>query len=289
MKKIFFTSLFLLPFLFTNAQELLSKKGTPILPETGDWSIGFDATPLLNYVGNFFNHSENNHMAMGYQDSVTLVGLYIKNPTTAYRAKVRLSFLSQKWTSHVPDQFNANSLVNDERNFSQFGITVGGGIQKMRGKGRLRGIYGVEGLLGFLTSKNTYSYGNTIDVNNQTPVSTDWSDAFHKDVNNPSPDNVDSLNGTLVRYTTVDNGSGFMISIRGFIGAEYFFAPKISLSAEYGWSIGFVNYSEGEVDAEFWNSTSAAKTTQNIPTGKKLSFGTDVDNSGGSIVLHVYF
>ena len=36
------------------AQDLTSKKGEPFLPEAGDYAIGIDATPFLNYAGNFF-------------------------------------------------------------------------------------------------------------------------------------------------------------------------------------------------------------------------------------------
>ena len=39
------------------AQDLTSKKGEPILPEAGDWGISTDATPFLNYAGNFFGKS----------------------------------------------------------------------------------------------------------------------------------------------------------------------------------------------------------------------------------------
>ena len=37
-------------------QELTSKKGFPILPETGDYSIGIDATPFLQYFGQIFSN-----------------------------------------------------------------------------------------------------------------------------------------------------------------------------------------------------------------------------------------
>ena len=36
------------------AQDLTSKKGEPFLPEAGDYMIGIDANPFLNYLGNFF-------------------------------------------------------------------------------------------------------------------------------------------------------------------------------------------------------------------------------------------
>jgi len=223
---------------------------------------------------------------MGYQDSVMLVGLYVKNPTTAYRARVRLSFISQKWTAHVQDQLNAESTVNDERDFNQFGIVTGLGIQKSRGKGRLHGIYGIEGIIGYFGNKNTYSYGNAMDENHQTPLSTDWT-GIYQDPSNPSPQNIlDSTTG-YKRVTKFDNGSEFILGVRGFIGAEYFFAPKISLSAEYGWSIVFDMNGEGELTTEFWNGSDVQTLTAR--TGKKSTFAADVDNAGGMIVLHVYF
>ena len=43
---------------FTFAQdgaELTSKKGETILPEAGDYAIGFNAAPFLNYAGNLFS------------------------------------------------------------------------------------------------------------------------------------------------------------------------------------------------------------------------------------------
>jgi hypothetical protein len=223
---------------------------------------------------------------MAYQDSFMLVGLYVKNTTTAYRARVRLSFASQKWTAEVPDQLNSALTVNDERNYSQFGITLGLGLQKSRGKGRLRGNYGFEGLVVFGTSKNTYSYGNDIDENHQTPPSTDWA-GIYQDPSNPSPQNISDTISGFERATGFDNGTVFGIGVRGFIGAEYFFAPKISLSAEYGWSILFEMNGAGEVTSEAWNGSETESTT--LQTVKKQSFLSDIDNGGGMIVLHLYF
>ena len=40
-----------------SAQETEKKQ---YLPEEGDWSIGFDAKPVLNFVGNIFNGNTDN-------------------------------------------------------------------------------------------------------------------------------------------------------------------------------------------------------------------------------------
>lgn len=42
---------------FASAQDMNSKRGTPILPEPGDYSIGIDAVPFLEYFGNLMNGS----------------------------------------------------------------------------------------------------------------------------------------------------------------------------------------------------------------------------------------
>ena len=50
MKKSILAVAVLLGTSATFAQDLTSKKGETYLPESGDWSISIDATPLLGYV-----------------------------------------------------------------------------------------------------------------------------------------------------------------------------------------------------------------------------------------------
>ena len=62
-KVLFVASLFLATATF--AQDgLTSKKGEAYLPEAGDWALGFDANPFLNYAGNMFNGSLNNTLKL---------------------------------------------------------------------------------------------------------------------------------------------------------------------------------------------------------------------------------
>lgn len=262
----------------TNAQDMTSKKGVPILPEAGDWSIGFDATSLIQYFGNLANGStNNNNSSLSPQESFTLVGLYVKDETTSYRAKLRIGF-GGTTTENLVDQDGSTATptptVADERKTSSMNITIGGGIQKNRGKGRLRGIYGAE--LGVMlgSGKTEYTYGNAFSSTNQTPTSTDWS----------------TMTPMSASARTTENkaGSTFGLQINGFIGAEFFFAPKMSLSAEYGWGLMMSSTGEGEMTGEFWNATSNNVQSSTVKTGKSSSFGIDVMNAG-SIVFHCYF
>src|SRR5688572_17091703 len=162
MKKLFITAALASTCIFASAQDMMSKRGTPILPEAGDWSIGADATSLIRYFGNLFTKDVNNNSSLGPEVDQTLTGLYVKDENTAFRVKLRIGFGTQKWENFVDDNTSATANVNvtDELKRSSSNFALGLGIQKWRGKGRLKGIYGAE--FGFMYggSKDTYTYGN---------------------------------------------------------------------------------------------------------------------------------
>src|ERR1043165_7523672 len=76
------------------AQDLTSKKGEPILPEAGDWSIGIDATPFLSYAKSFIGAGTGTtaptwNFITNYQ---TISGKYMVDANTAYRGSLRIGF-----------------------------------------------------------------------------------------------------------------------------------------------------------------------------------------------------
>ncbi|HNP49392.1 MAG TPA: hypothetical protein PKK99_11715 [Bacteroidia bacterium] len=279
MKKLILTAALATAIIGANAQDMMSKKNTPILPEANDWSIGFDAAPLLGYFGNLFNNTVDNSVSARYQQNMTLVGKMMKDENTAIRAKVRIGFGSTS-NDGIVDQDGSTSnppaTVTDNRKISSMNFTIGAGIQKYRGKGRLKGFYGAEAGIGLGSGKTTYTYGNAFSATNTSPNSTNWGG---------------NLGGNGERTTEAKNGSTFGFNIRGFIGAEYFFAPKMSLSAEYGWGLGLTSTGEGESTVEFWDAgaTTPGVKTVTTKTGKSSNFNLDVDNAGGQIVLSMYF
>jgi hypothetical protein len=279
MKKLFLTAALAGTCLFTSAQDMMSKRGTPILPEAGDWSIGADATSLIQYFGNLFTDANNNNSSLNSQVPQTLVGLYVVDANTAYRAKLRIGFGSQTLNNIVDDNSTTTEFVTvtDELKRSSTNFALGFGLQKSRGKGRLHGIYGAEAGFGIGSSKDSYSYGNAITTTNSSPTSTDdWT-------NLPNPGTALST-----RTTESKSGSTFSINLNAFIGAEYFFAPKMSLSAEYGWGLLFSSTGEGETSSERLNVTGTAVETFSASTGKSSNINLDVADIG-SIVLHFYF
>ena len=247
------------------AQELTSKKGFPILPEAGDWSISFDAVPFLDFA---FDKTRimsgaaatSAGGALDYSVANNIVGKYMKDANTAYRGRVQFNFNRLSENTYVGKTGSTTGeTVKDNEVTSNSIINLGGGIQYYRGKGRLRGFYGGEGLITIASGPSkTYTYGNAVEANNP---------------------------GT--RDKEEKAGMGFGLGVRGFIGAEYFFAPKMSIGAEFGWGIGMFSVGEGEKTTEGWDGTAVKSTT--VKTGGISNFNMGVDNAGGSINLAIYF
>jgi len=282
MRKLIVTAALAATTMFAGAQTLTSKNGTPILPETDDWSIGFDATPMLNYFGNMFNGNTFNSVNMNYPSNnpMTIVGKMVKDENTAYRAKVALNFGSKTLTAGAASFTNHNDSIYtpSETKYSNMNITLGAGIQKWRGKGRLKGYYGAEAMIAFGGATDTaYTYLKDLD---------------------PAVD----PSGGAAQVTKRNSGSLFGFGVDGFIGVEYFFAPKMSLSAEYTWGIAISSVGNSEVEQTVIESPSGTnvKSDKTVEGSKESNFNVgvgntvtpNVTNSGvgsGSIVLSFYF
>ncbi|MCC7232768.1 MAG: hypothetical protein IT242_07490 [Bacteroidia bacterium] len=286
MKRILFTTALVSAFLFSSAQDgngtMMSKKGTPILPEAGNWSIGWDAVPVLQYFGNSFNGNTGNTVSAVWQVPMVIVGKYFTDANSAYRGMVRLGFGSSTIKNIVTQDGSTSTppaTVEDEWKESGNDITLGFGIQKYRGSHRVRGYYGAELMINLSSDKHTYSYGNAFSTTNTAPTTTDWTTPLTNGGYASGPQGS--------RATEEKAGSTFGFGVRGFIGVEYFFAPKLSLGAEYGWGIGMSSTGDGENTGEYWNGTGVATATSKV--GGASSFGLDTDNMGGAIVLSAYF
>lgn len=247
---------------YANAQELLSKNGTPILPEAKDIGISIDASPL----GTFFRNSGSSALSASYLagHSQTIAAKLMINSSTAFRCKIRIGFDYSTQDSLVQDRSSTdlNARVTDETKNNKSNIAIGFGIQKYRGKGRLRGFFGGEAMISLASDKTSYTYGNELNSTNY-----------------PSGH---------IQNTEVKRGSTFGFGLRGFLGAEYFFAAKMSLGMEYGW--GFMVNSTGlsSVTDDNFDTTVGIKPETNS-TGKSSDFNLDVDNAYGAIMVSLYF
>lgn len=266
------------------AQDLTSKKGEPILPEAGDYAIGVDATPFLSYFGNMLNGaSGNNGFSWQFTNpNLMITGKMFTSETMAYRAAIRIGFGSTKMTNPVIDDASTSTppaMKEDEMKASYNFIGLGGGLEWRRGKGRLQGYYGAMLGFGFGGSKTSYTYGNSFSTSDNTPTTT-----------------VDFVTGTTSnvgsRVTEMKAGTTMMVNLRGFVGAEFFVLPKISIGGEFGWGLAFSSTGAGSSTVEAWNGTGTTTTTTD--TGKSSSFGIDTDNNAfgmapGAILVHFHF
>lgn len=286
-KNLFFVAaLFAGSVAFAQTTEIKDANDLVVTPQAGDWAVGFNANPLFNYVGNMFNGSTANSFNSAFvnqtpNSSNAIYGKYFKDENTAFRGSLRLMTMSG--TSNVQTDTNtavgsAPEYITDTYKQSGSNIVLGFGIEKRKGHNRLQGYYGGEALitLGGTQAKSTNTYELALD-------STNLANGY---VTN---NRVLSSKGN----TSTGLGTTFGFGLRGFVGAEYFFAPKISVSAEYGWGLSLTNTGGNEVITETYGvkdgATTATVYETTTTTGKSSSFGIDTDNLGGAIRLMFHF
>ncbi len=261
------------------AQDLTSKKGEPMLPEAGDWAISMNADPIFHFVGNAFNgNTDNSAPTTNWLNSAqTIVGKKFIDDKNAYRVVVRLgltSFTSKnmvaKDNAAAPVFPAGPEMAEDKMKESHTNIAIGVGKEMRRGKTRLQGFYGADALIWLSSEKTKYTYGNAFDVTtNATPTTTDF--------------NSGSSYSASSRTTVSKSGLAFGIGVRGFIGAEYFIFPKISVGAEYGWGIGFQVQGKGKQSTETIGGSTPVVGTVETETSGSSAFGFDTDINSGNV------
>lgn len=281
MKKSFLAVAVVLGTSAAFAQDLTSEKGEAYLPEAGDWAIGIDATPFLDYVGGLFG-SEGNSAggSWSFLNGATnaISGKYFVDETMAYRAGINISMMSMKETALVGKVGSTTGeLVTDEKKTSSSAIYLTGGMEWRKGSTRLQGFYGGELGLGFGGGmKEEYTFGNSYDF-----------------TTNPSQNH--GVDGTTDVMSTTSKG-GVMFGLRGFIGAEYFVLPKLAIGGEFGWGLGLTTTGTAEMTETRVNAAGTAleeATTQTRDKESLMMLGTDNSNMwfgpSGSVRMTFHF
>lgn len=264
-----------------NYDKFKSKRGVTIFPEKGEFALGVSANSFLNYFGNMLNSNGNNaptfNNAGGSNtgsnplsafsgQSFGISGKYMVSESLAYRGRLNFGFgsfttatLVQKIDPNTPS--SVPSYGEDKINTRTGSVLLGLGMEKRRGKDRVKGIYGAELLLGYANTTRTFSYLNTID-----------------------------LTGQQERTVMQNAGSQILVGVRPFVGIEYFFAPKISLSGELAYIAGLGIRTAGTEERERYVNGSTVETYK-APFGQSrvnaIYFG--LDNFDASLNLNFYF
>jgi hypothetical protein len=268
---------------FGQNDNLTNKNGKTILPESGEIGLGFSAMPVFSYVGNMFNGNTNNN-SLGNNKFASIFnenaifGKYMLNNKTSVRGNFRVNIDNNKLTNYViNDVFNSpDSMISDVLNQKSQRYVVGGGYEKRRGNGRVQGIYGGDAVFMFERSTESYEYGNQFGILNQAPTST--TDFIKRESSSQG-----------MRNSSSASGNTFGFGLRPFIGVEYYVAPKISLGAEFGWSLMFSSTGDGSRDTEYFEPASGNVLYKTVKTGGKSNFSLDTDNFNGAIYLMFYF
>jgi hypothetical protein len=264
---------------------LLSKKGEPILPEAKDFALSIDASPFLTYTGKLLSAAGADAPVINSIANypLTIGGKYFISPKQAYRARVRIGIVSQTLSNSVVDNQNTTLdtlYIKDSRKISSTDVTLAFGKEFRRGKTRLQGFYGGEGIIGISTGKSIYTYGNAFSNLNVSPTSTDFVTPTSLGYASAAANN---------RIQSESNGTGIKIAARAFVGAEYFIFPKMSIGLEFGFSIMYYNQNDGKLSTESWDAANGSVKNKTLAKSGTKGFGVDNDNSGGAIMLNFHF
>lgn len=260
MKKLFTLAAALLVVASVSAQRgpsaygdaTVNKRGIALLPTCGDFAIGMDATPFLRYAGNMFNGTQDNEAPFASSlDEVAIYGKYFVQPDRAIRAAVRLNFGQDTQNEDVPNYV-------DKIKVSDFGITLIGGYEWRRGHGRVQGFYGAEGRIFFNSKSVKIEYNEAISVTNDE------------------------------RPTKIKTSPEFGIGAAGFVGVEYFFAPKISLGAEFNLAFDVAFSGKSKTETEDWDASNQ-QVVKNTIKGKSSTDFNLRTNPTGSLFLMFHF
>jgi len=263
-------------------------------PESGDWAVGIDATPFLNYFGNFIGGNGTNTAPTWnfLTKNQTITGKYFAADDMAYRGSLRLGFGSSTEREFVNDDAVTTaptypalpSTLEDSHKSGFMNVGLSGGIEYRKGSGRLVGFYGAELGIALSSFSESYEYGNAIVAANGFASTNDFGSNITSDATNGA---------NTARILSEKSGTTFGLGLRGFIGAEYFVLPKMSIGGEFGWGLGF--QSTGASTTELESTDGATVNVQVVEGTKSSSFGIDTDSNNsvfgpaGSLRLTFHF
>jgi hypothetical protein len=260
-----------------NDVQLKSKKGVPILPEQGDWALGVNAVPFLNFLGNTMNGTSGNTTAFGFlNNNQTIFGKYFMEEDFVIRGALRVGVNSTKTDNFVQDMgaVSPQDMVKDTRSQNTGIYLLSGGIEKRKGNSRIQGYYGAELQLGLSTQSTEYEYGNALTESNPSVFYTDDFDAGT------------STQGSQ-RPILSEAGTTWMVGARAFVGVEYFVAPKLSIGGEFGWGPMYRSQADGVSRIERANFNGVEEIETEL--GGEREFDMDTDNMQGALKVMFHF
>lgn len=269
-------------------EQIQNKNGKDIMPVKGEWAVGVGVsmTAVTGWVGSMFGYTGYNsvgqtyltHPATGQQ---SIFGKYMVSDNNAIRMSISNggSDFTNNFQTYDDRANDPDSTVTDKFRSNSSGTYVSAGWEWRRGKSRLRGVYGAEAIMSWTNQHNHYTYGNALSASNPTPTAS-----------------IGSWSSDYGRITEQRFGATFGAGVRGFIGVEYFLAPKICIGTEFGWramlsQTGKTKTSYEEYDAFIENEDGSfgAIRTETIESLGSRTLSTGIDNLSTQMYFHFYF
>ena len=298
MKKIVGISIAMLScsLLFSQGNpQIQNKNGVDIMPVKGEFAIGVNATPFLTFAGNLFgynnsNTSLNSNKFIGNAfGGNTIYGKYMLTDDNAIRANFRISDYdyTNRYDVYDDSKNSPDSIVTDSRSTDNNTINLGVGYEFRRGSTRLKGLYGGDFMLYRRHSNTEFNYGNAMAGSNQTPTSAFNVNGSYQGTNG---------NNVAERMLMSKSGTTLGAGLRAFAGVEYFFAPKICIGTEFGWTMLVSKTGKSMTTTEYYDpnatnedgSIGGVVIKENVVSGSR-SFELDTDNFNAALYLMFYF
>lgn len=270
------------------------KEDKVYIPEEGDFAVGFDAAPILGYIGNLFNGNQNNGFGAlagtpftsgndffngNIMPDVSIMGKYMFTDNLAVKMNVGLMISSRAERSYTRDDAAglnnplSEAKVIDTERYNRTGVSIMLGGEYRLGKRRIQGVLGAGLLFAAQNENLTNIYGNAMTAANQTPSTAITSTAG---------------DGRVVKRR--NDGANFYVGVTGSVGVDWFVAPKISLGAEVNISAYYMFGAQEYEEREWYNTlTSAVETKTNLlsPGDGRFVFGTE--SLGGALAITFWF
>jgi hypothetical protein len=273
--------LYLITILTTIALPVSLSAQNAGLPAKGNWGVSLDIAPFIKQVDNF-NKQNSPLFTPRIVNSPNAISVkYFLKDDLALRTKLRLGHTSTTINSLVPASVNTNPIdinyLEESVKVNQFNVGIIGGIEKRKSAGRVQGIFGGEaGILFADGVKFNYTYANPINIDVQSPETTDFSSQL-------------GVNNIMSSSRILSNNQGYTFTFlaRAIIGAEYFITQNLSLGFEYAWGLDLSSSKDALVTEEYWDATNASVVRKETIYKGRTSFG--IDNHQLMIGVSVYF
>lgn len=249
-------------------------------PKAGDFGIGFDSTPFLNYIGNMFNDTQNNTLNLADN---TFYLRYFLTDNSAVRLTFNLFteravdiFYLDDQAAQVTDPLS-RAQVEDRRVTYTNQYQLAAGYMMFRGQNRLRGFFGADLIFGYEDTYRDFDYGNQMTPANAEPLTVvNWN------TGNTAPQDV--------RLLKQAEGSALTLGLGALVGAEYYILPMFALGVEMGLVYGHTFNLQANVSRE--KMVGSQRVEENIEISPEFSewvaFST-LPYTFGSLYLMVHF